>query len=152
MRLRNNRRKTSISLSYVPLADKSGFTLLETMIAMVILVIGVAGVMQSFAASMAANREANANSTAAMLANQVASQLDNQSSSVDAGTVQGAFDDAPGYSYTAVIGSADSTNIRQVQIAVNWQQGNSLREYDLIIDLQVPTTSSSTSTTSTGGG
>jgi len=127
------------------LTDRGGFTLLETVVAMAILMIGIVGVMQAFSTSMAATREAQSYSKAAILAEEIATQLDSQVPP-EAGQTSGIFADASGYAWSATVLQADSNNLMNATIDVTWQVGRTVRTFELVTCLQGPA-STTTGTT-----
>lgn len=133
--------------------NRSGLTLLETLVALAILAIGIVGVLQAFSSSLMATREAESYSTAAVLAGQVASQLDRQTS-IDSDKLSGTFEDASGYSWEASIESPDSNGLMRTEITVSWGTEARPRHFDMVILLHPSgnTSQSATADGSTGAG
>lgn len=145
----NNRRRRVF-------ASNNGFTLLETLVALAILTIGIAGVLHAFSSSMAASRAAESYSTASLLANQVAFALERETS-IETGQLSGIFDDTPGYQWEANVDPADENGLMRTVITITWQMGKEDRHFDMAICLKpAPSTTeqqpaSNTVSRSTGG-
>jgi general secretion pathway protein I len=133
------------------LASNSGFTLLETLVALAILTIGIAGVLHAFSSSMAASRAAESYSTACLLANQVAFALERETS-IETGQLSGTFDDTPGYQWEANVDSADENGLMRTVITITWQTGKEDRHFDMAICLKPASNTEQQSTSSTASG
>ena len=137
--------------------SRSGFTLLETIVALAIMAIAITGVLQAFSSSTLATKEAQTYTTASVLANQVASQLD-RDPTVTAGELSGTFEDTSAYTWTATVESPDSNNLMRTKIIVSWGSDAKIRHFEMVICLHPGSSSadqqSSTnaSSGSSGGG
>ncbi len=134
------------------LADRGGLTLLETVVALAILTIGIAGVLHAFSSSMAATRASESYSTAATLANQVASELQLQTD-VSPGPVSGGFEDTDRYVWNANIEAPDNNGFMRTTIEVAWDLSGIPKRFDMVICLtqSLNQQSQTTSAGSAGG-
>ena len=130
---------------------KSGFTLLEVLVALAILALGIVGVLRALSGSLNATKEAELNSKASILANQVASQLDRESD-VSSGEVSGTFEDESGYNWIATIEPADNNGLMRTKIVVSWGSDANPKHFDMIICLHPSSNSTTTSTSTTTEG
>lgn len=117
------------------LGSESGLTLLEVLVALAILTIGIAGVLHAFSSSMASAAAAESYSNAAILANQVASELDRQDP-LEAETLTGTFEDAPGYKWEAVVQPEDANGLMRAIITVSWKVGKNWKSFDMVVCLR----------------
>lgn len=107
-------------------AHKAGFTLVEMIVAMILLVVAVGSALGAFSAINRANGQAAAMQTAAILAQQKMSDIEMHSDQITGGDQQGDFGDAyPGYSWHQNIQATDYTNLFLVTVTVQWGTGNS---------------------------
>jgi len=106
-----------------------GFTLVEVLLAIVILTTGLILVFQGFGVGVRAASLAEKETTACLLAQRVIADLEMQET-LTAGTDQGEFEeDYPGYRYeTEITESAEVSGLYEVRIMVFWVQGDQERE------------------------
>lgn len=108
--------------------------MLETLVALVILSLGIAGVLQAFSASLISTKESEMYSRASMLANQVASQLDREET-VETGQYSGTFEDEIGYRWEANIEAADANGLMRTEIVIIWGTEARPRHFSMIVCL-----------------
>lgn len=157
-----------------------GFTLLEVIVAMVVLTIGITGALAAISACLRNCESASEYSRGAFIAQQVIAQMDRETS-LDAGTQTGTFDDLDAsanaqtdgttsqatsanslttqYNWTAVISDANEEGLYPVTVTVQWDNGNKqwavnamLRPHSLQTTTALPTNNSSGTGTGTSPG
>jgi prepilin-type N-terminal cleavage/methylation domain-containing protein len=134
---------------YSVLLDESGFTLLEMLVALVILAVGILGVLHVFSTSIQASKAAESYSVAATLAQQVAARLEREMN-LEAGEMSGEFDEFPGYAYDCEIQAPNSNGLIPVMITVGWHVGSAVKFFSMTTYVQPPPSSSSGSSTTSG--
>lgn len=116
----------------------SGFTLLELMVAAVILAFGIVGVLRAISAGLLSARDASDYTTAAMLAQAQLEQLRWDDTLQNTGTSEGDFGDLyPDYSWQASLESVDlpdidDSDLVHVVLTVTWKRGT--REHHLSLE------------------
>ncbi len=132
-----------------------GFTLIEMIVATIVLAIGVVGASAAFNMATKASSVATDLQTAAMLAQQQLEQTEvNAQGSITPGDSDGEFgNDFPGFKWHQSITSTDYTYLFQVTVTVKWgsrpERQKSVTTY--LTNAQ-PTSTSTTSTSTTGTG
>ena len=112
--------------------SESGLTLLEVLVALVILAVGITGALRAFSMGLLTCRAAESYSMAAMLAQQVASELE-RTPDLAGGRMSGAFGkDAPGFSWEADIRDATGADLQRVRITVLWDVGKRSRHLEML--------------------
>ena len=130
----------------------SGFTLIEVLVAMVLLLIGVVGAIR--VASSSTQGEAQARDT--VLATAFAQSILNETLTnpdLAAGTADGDFSpEHPEFRYeSAVEDSAEETGLLMVSVTVYWRNGRTERQVHLATQVLDPATAAGTvDTTGTG--
>jgi general secretion pathway protein I len=105
----------------------NGFTLIEVLIAMVMVVVGMVLLSQAFSAGLRAVSVADRSSQAQLLAEQKISELEVlsfsslQSDSGDFG------DEYPGYTWQTEVSGTDWDNMKKVILTVSWTHENTAR-------------------------
>lgn len=130
-----------------------GFTLVEMIVATVVLGIGVVGTSTAFRAATKAAAAAKDLQTATLLAQQQIEQVEvNGQGQISAGDTDGDFGATyPGFRYHQSVTSTDYTYLLQVTVTVEWS-ANPVRQKSVTTYLMNTEPTSTTSTTSTTGG
>ncbi|MHB9023282.1 MAG: type IV pilus modification PilV family protein [Armatimonadota bacterium] len=124
-----------------------GITLLEVIVAMVILSIGIAGTLQAFSACMRTSKAAETYTLAASLAQQAISEMARQPA-LEAGEYSGTFAEPDeDYSWTADVLQANSDGLLPVRVTVTWGPEAKQSQYELRTYLKSGEASSSPETT-----
>lgn len=133
---------------------RTGFTLIEMIVATLVLAIGIVGAASAFSAATKASALAADTQTASLLAQQQLEQTETQAAGqLTGGDTEGDFGaDYPGYHWKQSITSTDYTYLFQVSVTVTWGP-NPPRERTVTTYLVNTQTNTSTSTTTapTGG-
>jgi type II secretion system protein I len=104
--------------------QRGGFTLIEMIIASLLLVIGVAGALAAIGASTRAGAYASQIQTAALLAQRQLAEAASQPDSLSGGDQEGSFDDPySNYHWKQSVEATDYQNLFKVTVTVTW--GNS---------------------------
>jgi general secretion pathway protein I len=144
-----------ISFQNSPKTRPAGFTLIEMMVALVILAVGITGTMRAVNASTQASAQSKDTMVAASLAQQVLNEkthTDPTTNPLQEGSDSGDFgQDYPGYTWeSSVAADANVTGLLQVNVAVLWQNGFTQRRSELsTYYLSPPETDTTTDTTGT---
>ena len=110
-----------------------GFTLIEMIVATVLLTIGVVGAMGAIHAAAQTTIIADGAQTAAMLAQKQITQLELQPDQVTGGDQPGECgDEYPGYSYQQNIEATDYPNLFKVTMTISWGSKSDLHKRDFI--------------------
>jgi len=109
------------------MSRNDGFTLIEILIAMVMVVVGMVLLSQAFSAGLRAVSVADRSSQAQLLAEQKISELEVLSFS-SLQTDSGDFgDDYPDYTWQTEVSSTDLDNMKKVILTVSWTHENTAR-------------------------
>jgi general secretion pathway protein I len=109
------------------MSRNDGFTLIEVLIAMVMVVVGMVLLSQAFSAGLRAVSVADRSSQAQLLAEQKISELEVLSFS-SLQTDSGDFgDDYPDYTWQTEVSSTDLDNMKKVILTVSWTHENTAR-------------------------
>jgi prepilin-type N-terminal cleavage/methylation domain-containing protein len=133
--------------------SNSGFTLIEMVVASVVLAIGVVGTVGAFNAATKASTVASEQQTATMLAQKQIAEGETQlQGNVTAGETDGDFGpDYPGYHWKQSITATDYTYAFQIAVTVTWgsspQRERTVTSYILNTQTYTPPDS----TTAAGG-
>ncbi|HZT42071.1 MAG TPA: prepilin-type N-terminal cleavage/methylation domain-containing protein [Chthonomonadaceae bacterium] len=134
---------------------RGGFTLVEMIVATVLLAVGVLGALAAFSSASRAARIADQMQTAGLLGQRKLSDIETQSQFQSAGTQQGSFEDYPGFHWQADIASTPYQYLYKVTVAIQWGEGADMRERDFVtymVDTQSEQQNSSSGTSSGTGG
>lgn len=104
-----------------------GFTLLEVIVAMVIVVIGLILISQTFSTGLRAVRVSDKATVARFLAEQKLTELELQDYST-LQTTSGDFGtDYPEFTWQEEVSSTDLDNLTQVNLTISWTEDNATR-------------------------
>ena len=137
--------------------SSSGFTLVEMIVATVILAVGIVGAAGAFNAATRASATASEIQIATMLAQQQLSQTETQAQgNLSGGDTEGDFGaDYPGYRWKQSVTATDYTNLFQVSVTVTWGSApgheKTVTTYLVNVQQQQPSTTTSTSTGTASG-
>jgi len=124
--------------------NKKGFSLLEIIFALAILVIGIVGVLALFPVGLKASKRSGDFTMATVLAQR---QMETMKRARDIYTNNWAptgnpqlwgypnskeFVGNPGYSWKAIVSELGITNLRQVTLSIYWLDGGSQRSEDFV--------------------
>ncbi|MCS6863129.1 MAG: type II secretion system GspH family protein [Abditibacteriales bacterium] len=103
---------------------QSGFTLLELMVALVILALGIVGLMRAVSQGMAATAQIRDVTTATTLAQMKMEELASHIADLPAESRGDFGDEAPEFSWRAVAEETDIAGLKKITVFVFWQRGN----------------------------
>jgi len=101
---------------------RSGFTLIEIVIALAILAVGLVGILSLFPIGFDSARRSVSATQATIFAHEHLEELRNGGYPA-LGTTSGTFAD-PAYSWTQTVSTTTVNDLRQVICTVSWGQGN----------------------------
>ncbi len=132
-----------------------GFTLIEMIVATVLLAIGVVASLLSYAAAARLSVSAINRTTATFLAQQQLTSLQDNPNGLPTGNQNGDFGPQyPGFTWQSEVDSSEFPSLDQVRLVVQWQSG--LLTHSVELDTYLPTSqpgsTTSTSTPSATGG
>jgi type II secretion system protein I len=107
-----------------PCSRQSGFTLLELMVALVILALGIVGLMRAVSQGMAATAQIRDVTTATTLAQMKMEELASHVADLPAESSGDFGDEAPAFSWRATAESTDIEGLKRITVVVLWQRGN----------------------------
>lgn len=106
-----------------------GFTLVEMIVATLLLAIGVVGALAAFTSSTNASAVAEKIQTASLLAQRHLTETELQADSLSTGEQSGDFgEDYPGFRWRQRVESTDIQNLYRVTVAVQWGPEEAPRE------------------------
>ncbi len=103
---------------------QSGFTLLELMVALVILALGIVGLMRAVSQGMAATAQIRDVTAATTLAQMKMEELASNVMDLPAESNGDFGDEAPEFSWRAVAEETDIEGLKKITVTVLWQRGN----------------------------
>lgn len=109
---------------------RSGFTLIEVLVAMVVAVAAFSVLAQGFATGGQASVASQYTTRAAMLAGQIVTDLETGELAADS-SKSGAFSEAPEFSWE-VRSEADEPGLRLLTVTVRWKERTEERRYVLL--------------------
>lgn len=125
-----------------------GFTLVEMIVATVLLAIGVVASLLSYAAAARLSASAINRTTATFLAQQQLTSLQDDPNGLSTGNQNGDFGPQyPGFTWQSEIDASEFPSLDQVRLVVQWQSG--LLTHSVELDTYLPATQPG-STTSAG--
>lgn len=102
----------------------AGFTLVEMVVATILLFVGGVAAMMCISSSLRITGVAEAHAKAAMLAERRLAELETQPDLTTAGDQQGDFgDEYPGYQWQQMVEPTDLTDVVRVTITIAWPNG-----------------------------
>ncbi len=108
---------------------RRAFTLVEMIVATLLLVIGVVAALTAFAGATAATGMAERLHTAALLGQQKLTEIELQPDSLASGDQSGDFSEQnPGYRWRQSVEPTDYPNLFKVTVTVQWGQANTPHE------------------------
>ncbi len=140
-------------ISYRQKRSNRGFTVIEMVVATLILAIGVVGASTAFNAATKASTLAAETQTASLLAQQQLETTETQAAGqLSGGDTEGDFGaDYPGYHWKQSITSTDYTYLFQVAVTVSWGPNPARERTVTTYMVNTQNNTSTTSGTSTGG-
>ncbi len=101
--------------------SRRGFTLVEMIVATLLLAIGVAGSLAAFSAATRATTAADRNQTAMLLARQKLTEIELRPDTLTGGDQDGDFgSDYPDYHWQQSVETTDFQNLFQVTVTITW--------------------------------
>lgn len=140
---------------------QAGFTLVEMIVATVLLAVGVVATLGAIHAAATTTLAAEGAQTSALLAQKQITQLELQPDQISGGDQSGDFgDEYPGYTFQQSVEATDYQNLFKVTVTISWGGNNNPHKREYVTYLsngQLVTnpngvTPGSTSTTATQGG
>jgi type II secretion system protein I len=130
---------------------RSGFTLVEVLVAAAVLAIGISAGVRTLGAMERASAGAADRQTAVRLAGERLALIEGVEG-VSAGSTQGQFDSEPRFRWQQQVGAATSeTGVLEVTVTITWQDGDATRHYAVTTYLLDPAQLQQNQS-STGGG
>jgi type II secretion system protein I len=127
---------------------RSGFTLIEMIVATVLLYIGVVATVICISAATNNTSIASEYTTAALLAQQRFAEIEASTDQISPGEQQGQFDgEFRNFRWQQNIETDSTTPVYKVSIAVQWPSGMNLRTARFVSFIMAPSTSSTGTTT-----
>lgn len=119
---------------------RRGFTLIEMIVATVLLALGVVAALGCIASATRATSVAGEYTTAALLAQQRFAELQVQPDEVASGQQQGEFGELyPGYTWSQSSEPTGIEGVYRVSLVVEWQTGQALRSARFATCMRVQT-------------
>jgi general secretion pathway protein I len=107
---------------------QQGFTLVEMIVATLVLAIGIVSCLSTLAVSTKAAGLAKQYSTASLLAERHFSEIKSDPNMLTTGEQTGSFgEDYPGYQWSQTIDQTDITGLLRVSLTIEWNDGVSSR-------------------------
>jgi type II secretion system protein I len=131
--------------------NREGFTLIEVLVAAVVLAVGISAGVRALGAMERASAEAADRETAVRLAGERLALVE-AVEGVSAGSTEGQFDSAPRFRWQQQVGApADVTGVLEVTVTITWPEGAATRRYAVSTYLLDPSQQVANQT-ATGGG
>jgi prepilin-type N-terminal cleavage/methylation domain-containing protein len=134
---------------------RRGFTLVEMIVATVLLAVGILGALVAFTSATRASRIADQMQTAGLLGQRKLSDIETQSQFQNGGSQQGNFDDYPGFRWQSDIAQTSYQYLYKVTVTIQWGEGADMRARDFVtymVDTQSEQQNSSSGSSSGGTG
>lgn len=119
-----------------------GFTLVEMIVATLLLAIGVAACMAAISASTRTSGVASEYSTAALLGDRHFSELMSDPNGPTTGEQSGDFSDHPEFHWRQSIDQSDITGLLRISLTIEWQNGTGVRSAQFVTYEPQPQTTS----------
>ena len=107
--------------------QNQGFTLIEVIVAMVVVIVGLVMISQAFSIGLRAVRVSDKATLAKLLAEQKIAELEIQSFSTLQSTNGDFGTDYPGLTWQEDVETANLDNLRQVTLIISWTEDNTTR-------------------------
>jgi type II secretion system protein I len=134
---------------------RGGFTLIEMIVASILLFVGVVAALEGIAAATRSAGIANEMTVATMLAQKHIAETEIDTTQLSGGAQSGDFtDDYAGYHWDQNVDTTDFTNLVKVTLTISWSSGAMPRSAQFVTYETIPDTSGSGATgpaTGTGG-
>ncbi len=113
-----------VALKRVSRRGRAGFTLVEMVVATILLFVGGVAAMMCISSSLRITGVAEAHAKAAMLAERRLAELETQPDELTAGDQQGDFgEEYPGFQWTQSVEPTDLTDVSRVTLTITWPNG-----------------------------
>ena len=145
----SNKKKSTIRLRSGMLRrrSQSAFTLIEMIVATILLFVGVVGTIMCISAATKSTSIASEYTTAALLAQQRFAEIEASTDQISPGEQQGQFDGQfRNYSWQQNIETDSTTPVYKVTLGVQWPSGMSMRKSQFVTFIMAPSSSSGTTT------
>lgn len=130
-----------------------GFTLVEMIVATLLLAIGVTAALGAISASVQLASRAEHLQTAAMLAQEKLAELELQSASLGSGTQKGDFSPQyPDYRWTEEVDPTQYPDLFRVTVHIEWGDPNQAAGRDFVTYLRVQQQNGTSSSTTSSSG
>ncbi len=117
-----------------------GFTLVEMVVATIVLAVGAVAAMMAISSSMRAVSEAESYSRAALLTEMRFSELEADPTSLTSGEQQGDFGtDYPGFQWIQTVDRTDLQDVVRVTLTITWTSGRRQGSATFVTMLQTGT-------------
>jgi type II secretion system protein I len=129
---------------------RSGFTLVEVLVAAAVLAIGISAGVRTMGAMARASAAAADRETAVRLAGERMATIE-AVEGVNTGNSQGDFPTEPRFHWQQQVATANQTGVLEATITITWRDGAVDRRYAITTYLLDPTQQPTTSAAGTGG-
>ncbi len=117
--------------------SKRGFTLIEMIIATLILALAIVGAMGAISSSLHATESSDRIQTAALLAQRKMTELELQATNLTSGEQQGDFgEDFANYRWRAVTDTTEFEKLLKITLTVSWGEGGKDGEREFVTYLR----------------
>jgi prepilin-type N-terminal cleavage/methylation domain-containing protein len=119
---------------------QQGFTLVEMIVAAILLVVGVVAALACIGAATRSTSLAAEYTTAALLAQQRLAEIEAQPDQLSSGDQQGDFGEAfPGYTWHQTVETTDLSGLVRVTLTIEWPSGATRRSAQFVTYEQTQT-------------
>jgi type II secretion system protein I len=130
---------------------RSGFTLVEVLVAAAILAIGISAGVRTMGALAQASAAAADRQTAVRLAGERMANIE-AVEGVNSGNTQGDFQDEPHFHWQQQVNASNQTGVLEVVVTITWREGSLDRHYAVTTYLLDPSQQPTTTTAAGGAG
>ena len=131
---------------------RSGFTLIEMIVAAILLFVGVVAALEGIAASTRSAGMANELTVATLLAQKHFAEMEVDTSQLSGGAQNGDFtDEYAGYHWDQNVETTDFTNLVKVTLTISWSSGAMPRSAQFVTYETLPQTTDATGATGAAG-